>query len=289
MKSILLSLYLLLLCNLVQSQDKPAYQIFDKSGQPTTFEAMQSAAQQVDYVFFGELHNNPIAHWLQLELTQALLNSRDNQIILGFEMLESDNQLLIDEYLLDLISKASFEDEARLWNNYQTDYKPLLELAKANNLYVVASNIPRRYANLVFRQGLDYLEKLPARAHAFMAPLPIPVDLTQPAYAQMMDMMGGHGTDSGVKLVQAQAVKDATMAHFIEKYWQPGYLFLHFNGSYHSNQWQGIVHYATTNTPDRSILTINTVEQTDLNSLNEQNLGLADFTICIPSTMTKTY
>ena len=40
-------------------------------------------------------------------------------------------------------------------------------------------------------------------------------------------------------LAEAQAMKDATMAHFILKNWEPGKTFLHFNGSYHSDNFQG--------------------------------------------------
>jgi uncharacterized iron-regulated protein len=55
-------------------------------------------AQQADVFFFGELHNNPIAHWMQLELTQALHEAKEGKVILGAEMFETDNQVLIDEY-----------------------------------------------------------------------------------------------------------------------------------------------------------------------------------------------
>lgn len=269
------------------AQEKRAYRIFDTTGQEVTYAEMMEACAQNDLVFFGELHNNPIAHWLQLELTRDLYTARDSQLILGAEMFEADNQLLLNEYLLQQISEKNFEDEARLWNNYATDYKPLVEFAKANQLYFVATNIPRRYANLVYREGLESLNDLSATAKQYIAPLPITVDMEIPSYKDMLDMMGGHG---GETLVQAQAVKDATMAYFIDKYWREGYTFIHYNGSYHSNRWEGIVWYLKNEfAPERSIVTINTVEQEDISAPTEDNAGLADFTICVPNTMTKTY
>jgi len=269
------------------AQEKRAYRIFDKAGQEIGYADMVAACAKNDMVFFGELHNNPIAHWLQLELTKDLYAARDSQIILGAEMFEADNQLLLNEYLLQQISEKNFEDEARLWTNYATDYKPLVEFAKANQLYFVATNIPRRYANLVYREGLKSLDGLSNKAKQYIAPLPITVDMAIPSYKDMMDMMGGHG---GETLVQAQAVKDATMAYFIDKYWRDGYTFIHYNGSYHSNRWEGIVWYLKNEfAPERSVLTINTVEQEDISALTEDNAGLADFTVCIPGTMTKTY
>lgn len=269
------------------AQEKRAYRIFDTTGQEVTYAEMMEACAQNDLVFFGELHNNPIAHWLQLELTRDLYTARDSHLILGAEMFEADNQLLLNEYLLQQISEKNFEDEARLWNNYATDYKPLVEFAKANQLYFVATNIPRRYANLVYREGLESLNDLSATAKQYIAPLPITVDMEIPSYKDMLDMMGGHG---GETLVQAQAVKDATMAYFIDKYWREGYTFIHYNGSYHSNRWEGIVWYLKNEfAPERSIVTINTVEQEDISAPTEDNAGLADFTICVPNTMTKTY
>ncbi|MDZ7775007.1 MAG: ChaN family lipoprotein [Bacteroidales bacterium] len=73
-----------------------------------------------DVVFFGELHNNPVAHWLQLEVTRDLYQEKNGNLVLGAEMFEADNQLIIDEYLEGTIRQKDFEKEARLWSNYGT-------------------------------------------------------------------------------------------------------------------------------------------------------------------------
>ena len=109
--------------------DKPAYQLFTKEGKAIKFEKMLKALQDADIVFFGEQHNNPIGHWLQLEITQELFAIKGQNLVLGAEMFEADNQLLIDEYFNEDIKESNFEQEARLWKNYKTDYKPLLEFA----------------------------------------------------------------------------------------------------------------------------------------------------------------
>ena len=75
-------------------------------------------------------------------------------------MFETDNQLILDEYMADLISEEKFEEEARLWKNYKTDYKPLVLFAKNHHLEFIATNIPRRYANSVFKKGLAVLDSL---------------------------------------------------------------------------------------------------------------------------------
>lgn len=285
-----LLLLTLMLPVMQHAQPLAAFQLYDgKTGQPVTFEAMTDQLQSADVVFFGELHNNPIAHWLQYELTRQLFDRRQGQLTLGAEMFEADNQVLLDEYLADRIRQKDFEGEARLWNNYATDYKPLLEFAKSKSLAFIATNIPRRYANLVFRQDLPVLDSLSDEAKAWIAPLPIEVDLELPGYKNMLTMMGGHGGSDNPTIVKAQAAKDATMAHFIAANLRPGFLFLHYNGAYHSDNKEGILWYLQRYRPNLRLRTITTVEQATTTPLAEEHLGKADFILCVPESMTKTY
>jgi uncharacterized iron-regulated protein len=270
------------------AQSLNAYQLFDAQGRKVDFGAMAEASAKADVVFFGESHNNPIAHWLQYELTRNLHERRDGKLALGMEMFEADNQLLLDEYSGELISERNFEEEARLWKNYATDYKPLVLFARSRQLPLIATNIPRRYANLVFRQGLDALHALSDEAKRYMAPLPLEVDLELDCYKDMLTMMAGHGGDAR-NLALAQAVKDATMAHFIAVNLSPGQVFLHFNGSYHSDRHQGIVWYLLRHLPSLNIVTISTVEQEHLDALAPEHFDKADFVLAVNANMTKTY
>jgi hypothetical protein len=61
------------------------------------------------------------------------------------------------------------------------------------------------------------------------------------------------------------------------------------NGSYHSDFYQGIVWYIQQAQPDAPILTISTVTQENIGKLDEENLGKADFIICVPESLTKTH
>lgn len=158
-----LSLFILLiLSQALTAQDKPAYQLFNKEGKAVKYKKLLSAAEQADVIFFGELHNNPVAHWLQLELARGIFEEKEKGLVMGAEMFEADDQILIDEYFSGTINTKAFEDEARLWKNYQTDYKPLLEFAREKELRFIATNIPRRYANLTFREGFEALDSLSA-------------------------------------------------------------------------------------------------------------------------------
>ncbi len=271
-----------------QAQTKPAYLLFDGQGVEVDYGEMLERASHADIVLFGELHNNPITHWLQFELTSDLFDIKGQQLTLGAEMFEADNQLILNEYLAGTITERNFTAEAKLWNNYQTDYRPLVEFAREHGLRFVATNIPRRYASLVHREGFEALEELSDKAISYIAPLPILYDPELPAYKAMMEMTGmpAHVNENFPK---AQAIKDATMAHFIYNNLPGGGTFLHFHGAYHSNNYEGIFWYLRQLSNRATIMTISTVEQDDPSALSEDHLGLADFIIVVPATMTKTY
>ncbi len=275
--------------------ERPAYQLFDEKGKRTSYQKLRRAAAKADVVLFGEFHNNTLVHWLQLQLLKDLHADRPGQVRLGAEMLEADNQLLFDEYQQGLIAERHLEAEAKLWNNYPTDYKPLVQWATAQGVPVVATNVPRRYAALVARQGLAALDSLSENVRAHMAPLPLTVDYELPAYQKMQTMMGGHGEGgahggaSARQMVAAQALKDATMAHFILRDHQPGQVVLHLNGSYHSDGFEGIGWYLQQARPDLNVLTISMVEQTDLSALDTAAVGIAHFVFALPDDMTKSY
>lgn len=287
MKFILL-LSLIIFTFWLKAQDIKAFQIFDGSGKLVTFSDMAEKCAGADIVFFGEYHNDPIGHWLQYELTVFLFAKKGNALILGAEMFESDNQLIMDEYLQGLIPAKKFGDEARLWPNYDTDYKPLVDFAKVNRLPFIATNVPRRYASLVAKEGFEALEKLSAEAKALTAPLPVAYDENLNCYKSMLSMqgMGGH---ANANLPKAQAVKDATMSYFILKYFSKGKLFLHYNGSYHSDNHEGIVWYLKQRDKNLKIVVISSASQKNISELSDDNKEKGDFILCVPETMTKTH
>lgn len=267
---------------------KEAYRIYREDGKKVKYEKMLDAALEADVVLFGELHNNPVSHWLQLELTRDLHAQLGNRLKLGAEMFEADNQLLLDEYFAGWITETKFEEEARLWKNYKTDYKPLVLLAKEHGLDFIATNVPRRYANSVFKQGLAVLDSISKEARRYMAPLPLEYDTSLSCYNQLIhgSEMEGHGS---INLADAQAIKDATMSHFILENWQPGTLFIHYNGAYHSDNFESMNWWLLRANPDLKIVTISTVTQEQVDELEEDAQGKADFILVVPDSMTRTH
>ncbi|MFA6127217.1 MAG: ChaN family lipoprotein [Bacteroidales bacterium] len=329
MKKVLLSAAALLFAIILNAQDKPAYQIFEGNGDQVKYKQMMKELSKADFVFYGELHNNAIAHWLELEITRDLFEGKGQDLVLGAEMFETDNQILIDELFNGFLTDKKFTEDCRLWKNYPTDYKPLLMFAREKKIPFVATNIPRRYASLVASKGFEVLDSLSPEAKSFLPPLPIQFDPEVPCYKNMLSMMEGMSapapagkattmpgmpatkpampaaasasstpgpalstqmtTHGGQNTVKAQAMKDATMAWFMNKYYKPGNQFIHYNGSYHSDNHEGIIWYLKKLQPNAKIVVITTVSQDELKELEKEGKGKADYVVVVQSRMTNTY
>ena len=263
---------------------KETYRIFTAEGSPATFNDMIKALTKADVIFFGELHGSPLIHWLQRETLMALHEARNGRIALGAEMLESDQQMIFDEYLGKKISERSFLHDARLWPSHRRDYQGLLRFARDKQIPVFATSPPRRYSALVFAGGLEALNDLNSTAKNFIAPLPVilpPVSGDENAddgfTREWRDIhMKGHW-------FKAQAIKDATMAHFIEKNLSPGGTFLHINGRFHSDFFRGIPWYLLRAGKSIRIASVSTVIQNDIGRLAEEHKGRGNFIICVPA------
>lgn len=279
-----LRLLFLLLSFTLQASDKPAYILYNAQGKKVAFSKMIKQLERQDIVLFGELHNNPISHWLELEITQACAEKRN--LVLGAEMFEQDNQSALTNYLQGKITVKGLDTSARLWKNYKTDYAPLVNFAKENNIAFIATNIPRKYASQVSKGGFESLANLADQEKSWIAPLPIAYDANLPGYQKMLTMMGEHTSPN---MPKAQAIKDATMAHFIFKNWTPGQLFIHYNGSYHSDYHEGISWYLKRSKVDIKIGTIATVSQKEIDFLLPEHFLKADYIICVEEDMTSTY
>ncbi len=266
------------------AQDKKAYQLFDKNGKKTNYEKLLKTALKSEVVLFGEYHNNSISHWLELELAKDIADKK--AIVLGAEMLEADNQKQLNQYLKGEIDQKKLDSTARLWKNYRTDYKPLVDFAKEKKIHFVATNIPRRYASKVSQGGFEVLATLSDEEKSWIAPQPIPYDENLPGYVAMKEMMGDHGSPN---MLKAQAVKDATMGYFINKNLKQDSVFIHYNGTYHSDNFEGISWYLKHSNPNVKIITIATVEQKDVSKLEKENYNKADYILVIDEDVTKTY
>lgn len=242
-----------------------------ETGQNVSFARMADAAARADVVFFGEQHDDEETHRAELALLSAI-GKRRGTVVLSLEMFERDVQALVDGYLAGTISEADFRAQSRPWPNYASDYRPLVELAKARGWRVVASNVPRRLASVVSKRGLPAIDSLPATDRAFVArELSCPKDKY---YANFVEVMGGgHGGAGGAPsasggarsmtdlFYEAQCVKDETMAEAIADARARGgnAIVVHFNGSFHSDFGLGTAARVTRRLPDARVVVVSAV------------------------------
>lgn len=271
---LLLSALLVGLSSQAQSHFE-TYKLYSNKGKEVSIKKFYKDVKNASTVFLGEYHNNPISHWFYFNLIKKTY-SDSNQIQVGAEMFERDNQILIDEYFSDFISTKKFEDECRLWPNYSTDYKPTLEFCKENNIPFTATNIPRRYASAVYKQGEECIQQLSPLAQSWIAPSPIPYDSTLIVYKELQSF-SGHG---GVNLAMAQAYKDATMAHSILESKKKNHIYFHLNGNKHSESQQAILWYLRQYGDKDKTLTIHTETNQDL-SWDEAYATKADYILVV--------
>lgn len=282
---ILLALQVVLLSGAYYAQDK-AYVIYNSKGKKVSYKKMKQMTSDMDYILFGEYHDNPISHWLQLELTKDVFAMRSSNLKLSFEQIEQDQQMLLNDYMIGKFDYKTFKDTMRLWPNHKTDYQPLIDFAKGNNLFCLAANIPRKYASLLYKKGRAALDTLTDLEKSYMAPLDFKVDTS---LSQYQIFLSGEMHGGGMNMLLAQAIKDVTMAHFMMLNHQKNDVVLHFVGAFHSDFYQGIMWYLQQQEPESKIMTITTVSQADIRKLDPENKGRADFIICVDEDMTSTH
>ena len=245
MKKIIL---LLAFCPLfVGAQEKLTeanYRIYSvKLAKEVTVKGIVQDMKDHDVMFFGEEHNDSVAHFLEKAVLELLQLKFGAELALSMEMFDRDVQPIMNEYLKGFMREKNFIKDARAWSNYP-DYKPLVLFAKESNMDVICANAPGRYAYLAGKRGTKGLEDLPSESKANFAP--IPYDTATGEYLTRLADMAGHGPASatldaktssapGFNLNAAQSMWDATMAYSIAQYLKKNKekKVMHITGKYH--------------------------------------------------------
>jgi uncharacterized iron-regulated protein len=290
MKSLIL---LLLIClpSIVLGQNiAPVhYKIYNTATQKqTTIDEIVDKSSKVEVLFFGEEHNDSTAHHLEYALFKALVAKYPHRTALSMEMFQTDGQLVLNEYLGELIREKNLINDAHAWPNY-SDYKPLVELAKLNQLPVIAANAPSRYTNMVTRNGLSSLQQLSAEAKAYLAPLPIDT-ATGAYYDKFVKIMGGHEAMAGMQIYQSQNLWDATMGWSIARFLKShaGYKVLQLNGGFHSEEKLGVVAQLKKYASNVHVLTIASYAGEDFDNPDLAKLKpMADYVILTDTKLPK--
>ncbi len=246
------------------------FRVYRADGRPAELDSIVKAARENDVTFLGEIHNDPVAHYLERRLLEGIA---DEKTTLSLEMFETDVQPVVDEYLAGLINEEHLISAGRAWKAYKTDYRELIEFAKARKLPVLAANAPRRYVNRVSRLGRESLVELPAQAKATLPPLPY-AEASADYSAKFTKLMEEsrkqaeasktpvpQGEVNIPRALMAQSLWDAGMAFSIAQHLtrQPGRRVVHVNGGFHTEQHLGTVEHLTRYRPGVKVLVVTMV------------------------------
>lgn len=242
------------------------------------FETMLADLARADAVFVGEQHDDPNTHRLELAIVEGLTR-RGAPVVVAMEMFERDVQENLDKYVAGTITEEQFLKASRPWPRYATDYRPIVEFARANKLPIVASNVPRRVASAVGKTGLSAVEDLGADRRLAARELQCPVSGSY--YDRFAAAMGNHAGASP-NFYFAQCVKDETMGESVAETFHksPGRLtIVHFDGAFHSDFGEGTAESARRRMPGRRIAVVSILPVTDLDSARpaETDLKRADY------------
>ena len=119
-------------------------------------------------ILVGEQHDDPNTHRLEAAVLEGLARRRV-PVILSLEMFERDVQPALDAYLAGTVPEEEFLKGARPWPRYATDYRALVEIARAHGWPVVAANVPRRIAADVAKSGRTAVDALVTADRRFAA------------------------------------------------------------------------------------------------------------------------
>jgi uncharacterized iron-regulated protein len=242
------------------------------------FEALAAEAVRADVVFLGEQHDDPGTHRMELALLQAVARRRGN-VVLTLEMFERDVQPILNQYLAGTVTEDRFLRASRPWPNYDGDYRPLVEFAKAHGWRVVAGNVPRRMASAVATNGLQAVSQLADSTRAWAASeFRCPEDDYFKRFGKAMaeHPMGngpppsaGELTAMTARFYQAQCVKDETMAESIVRSRGDGSapLVIQYNGDFHSDFGEGTAARVKRRLPGAKVLVISAIPVASLDSI----------------------
>ena len=254
------------------------------------FESMVADLERADVVFVGEQHDDPDTHRMELAIIEGLTR-RHRPVVIAMEMFERDVQPVVDEYVSGMSPESQFLAGTRPWPRYESDYRPIIEFARAHHLPVIASDVPRHIASDVARTGSSVIDALGRDRGLAARNLQCPP--SGDYYDRFMEIMGsGHppsgdpsGPDAAAtnnRFFLAQCLKDETMGESIANAFDKGAgraTIVHINGAFHSDYGEGTAESARRRLPNRRIAIVSVVPVTDLDTVkpDDDDVKLGDY------------
>ncbi|KHE16146.1 iron-regulated protein [Aeromonas hydrophila] len=228
------------------------YQLKAPQGEVLTLEQALARVAGADIVLVGELHTHPAVHLLQARMLAGLA-ADGRPLVLSMEQFSRADQPVLDAYLAGRIGEAALIRDGNAWPNYQSDYRPLVEFAKAHHLPVIAANAPKPLVSCVGQEGPAWLDQLPASRRSQLART---LTLGDDPYRQKFMASLHHGdADSNARRFAAQTSWDDTMAESMVDYLRshPGRRIMHIAGNFHVEGGLGLASRIASRNPDLKV------------------------------------
>lgn len=259
----------------------------------SSYNAMLRELAACDVVFVGEYHDDPATHRLELDLLARLHELRSGECSVAMEMFERDVQPAVDKYVKAGGTEEDFLWAARPWDNYPSDYRPIVEFCREHRLSLIAANTPTELVRRISRQGFD--EAIGSYTPAERAHLATETTHPKDAYWERFlafmggEGAGGHGGGMDAEKIygfyKSQCMKDDTMAESIARHREafPSRQVISYTGSFHVDYRLGLpARFAVRRPADRSALVVlrPAAAWRDADPLAEP--AVADFVIFVP-------
>lgn len=191
------------------------YDLQSPSGQDINLKDFVADIQNADVVLVGEWHTHAGIHRFQTELLQAMIAANGN-VTLSMEQFTRDKQAIVNAYLAGEIGEGTLIKQANAWPNYNSDYRPLVELAKTKEIDIIAANAPKNIIRCIGKEGISYVDKLPADERTWLA---ANINTQDSPYKTHFMASMHHGDESqNEHKFASQVTWDETMAESIVNY-----------------------------------------------------------------------
>jgi len=231
------------------------YSLLSSDSEQVSLSALPNKLVDADVILVGEWHTHSGIHRFQTDLLRQLVRE-GHTVAVSMEQFSRDAQSVVDQYLAGTIGEQVLINQGNAWPNYESDYRSLVELAKAQSLDIIAANAPKSIVRCIGRQGVDYLNQLNDTQRAFIA---TDIDTSDSAYKQKFMASMHHGKpEQTERQFAAQVTWDETMADSIVRYIEqnPATQVVHIAGKFHTEQGLGIKSSIARRNPNLNVVVI---------------------------------
>ncbi|MDE1514638.1 MAG: ChaN family lipoprotein [Shewanella sp.] len=245
------------------------YQLATPQGEWISIHQLPSEIKNADVILIGEWHTHAGIHRFQTDLLKQLAE-QGHAMTLSMEQFTRDAQPVLNEYLAGKIGEQYLIQQSNAWPNYESDYRPLVELAKSQQLPILAANAPKPIVRCIGQIGIEYIERLTPEQRQWLA---AEINTQDSPYKRTFMASMHHGNPAqNENQYAAQVTWDETMAESIVTYLaaHPERQVLHIAGMFHTQQGLGTAASILRRNPELNVVIITPVGDVTHTSLDYQ-------------------